>query len=64
MKTQHRHKLLGLKDAIFNTENIAGQLQSSTNVIELEDASFDTHWSYSYIMDYIWSHKKPKKRKS
>ena len=65
MKTQHQPKTLTPQETIFGVEKIAQQLKSNTDVITFdEEASFDSHWSYSYIMDYIWVHKKVKKRKS
>jgi hypothetical protein len=65
MKTQHQHKTLVPKQTLFGAEKEAKQKQSNSDVMAFdEEAAFDTHWSYSYIMDYIWSHKKIKKRKS
>ena len=65
MKTQHQHKTLASNETIFGAEKIARQLQSDADVMTFdEEASFDSHWSYSYVMDYIWSHKKVKRRKS
>jgi len=65
MKTQHQSKILAPQETAFGSEKIARQLKSNTDVITFdEEASFDSHWSYSYIMDYIWIHKKVKKRKS
>ena len=65
MKTPHQHKTLAPKQTLFGAEKFVRQLQGDTDVTTFdEDASFDSHWSYSYIMDYIWAHEKVKKRKS
>ena len=64
MKTQHQPKTLTPKEATFWSEKTAKQLKNNTDAIIFdEEVSFDTHWSYSYIMDYIWSHEKVRKRK-
>jgi hypothetical protein len=65
MKTQHQPKTVAPEQSVFGAEKIAQQLKSNTDSMVLdEDISFDTHWSESYIMDYIWSHENVKKRKS
>lgn len=65
MKTQHHPKVFVPVQTVFGTEKKARQAQSKLDVMAFdEEVAFDTHWSYSYIMDYIWSHKKGKKRKS
>lgn len=65
MKTQQQHKPPGPRQISFGSENITKQLQGNSDVTTFdEEASFDSHWSYSYIMDYIWAHEKIKKRKS
>lgn len=65
MKTQHQHKTIAAKQILFSIKKNTEQLQSSNDVITFdEEAGFDTHWNYSYIMDYIWTHQKVKKRKS
>jgi hypothetical protein len=62
MKTQQQHKTLVPK---FGTEKIAQLSEDTTDVMALDnEVSFDTHWSYSYIMDYILSHQKVKRRKA
>ncbi|HTA61752.1 MAG TPA: hypothetical protein VK835_04825 [Bacteroidia bacterium] len=58
MKTQHQFKTAASKEDAFANKKIT---QQSKNDFD-EVASFDTDWSYSYIMDYILSHK-TKKRK-
>lgn len=64
MKTQPQHKATLPKETLFGIEKNNRQLKSNTDVLAFdEEAGFDTHWSYSYIMDYIWAHKKIKKRK-
>jgi len=65
MKTQAQPKTLAPKETTFGVEKMARQLKNNADVMAFdEEASFDSHWSYSYIMDYIWSHNKGKKRKS
>ncbi|HXD93288.1 MAG TPA: hypothetical protein VNX01_08750 [Bacteroidia bacterium] len=65
MKTQHQLKTLAPKGTQFGAEKTARQLKSNTDVMTFdEETGFDTHWSYSYIMDYIWAHEKVKKRKA
>ena len=65
MKTQHQLKTLAPKETLFDTEKTARQLKSDADVIAFdEESSFDSHWTYSYIMDYILAHRKEKKRKS
>jgi hypothetical protein len=64
MKTQHQSKALVQKETVFGNERIAQQSKNDFDVLEFDgEVSFDTHWSYSYIMDYISSHK-ARKRKS
>jgi len=65
MKTQHQLKTLATKETLFNAEKTMRQLKRNTDVMAFdEESSFDSHWTYSYIMDYIWAHRKEKKRKS
>ena len=65
MKTQQQHKTLVPVEILLGAKKSPKHLQSEDDVTTFDEgANFDSHWSYSYIMDYIWSHKNVKKRKS
>jgi hypothetical protein len=65
MKTQQQHKAQTPEQTAFGVEKIVKQPQSNSDVITFDEGvSFDSHWSYSCIMDYILAHTKIKKRKS
>ncbi|HXU27595.1 MAG TPA: hypothetical protein VN698_10210 [Bacteroidia bacterium] len=65
MKTQQQHKTLEANKTLFGVEKMARQMRSNANVMAFDqETSFDSHWSYTYIIDYIWAHKKVKKRKA
>jgi hypothetical protein len=64
MKTQQQHKALVPK-GVFGAEKLVQKSDDITEATAFDnDMGFDTHWSYSYVMDYILSHQKVKRRKA